>query len=178
MPILNLLYINANLSTPTVIDMWVHYEALTLNAGSDVAVVFRRIQTDYAHVLSDTQLHRSMLLQSPPRTALTALSAEIQNSFRSQWLSEYKTLEDKVKAFSKKHIVPNRRYLPQGRKLRNMICVSELDDRRGYFQYRRQLLESSDGAVIAVAVWEIQAVDPYEDGVSLRRIFGIPMNAL
>jgi hypothetical protein len=39
-----------------------------------------------------------------------------------------------------------------------MICLSELDEKRGYFQYRRQLLESAGGDVVAVAVWEIQAI--------------------
>jgi hypothetical protein len=39
-----------------------------------------------------------------------------------------------------------------------MIRLSELAENRGYFQYRRQLLESSGVAVIAAAVREIQAV--------------------
>jgi hypothetical protein len=80
-------------------------------------VVFRWIQTDHAHLLSDTQLHRVMLLQSPPKDALSALSAEVKKSFSSPWFSEHQTLDDKVKAFSGKHIAPNRRCLLQGRKL-------------------------------------------------------------
>lgn len=158
MPLLNLLYINANLLTPALVNMWIHYQALTLNAGWNVAVVSRRIQTDHAHVLSDVRLHRSMLLESLPHGTLAALSAEVQNSFRSQWLSQYETLEDKVKAFSDNHIAPNRHYLPHGQELKDMICVSDLAENRGYFQYRRQLLEPSGVAVIAAAVREIQAV--------------------
>jgi hypothetical protein len=146
------------------------------HAGSEVALVFRRIQTGHAHVLSDTPLHRDVLLQSPPHDTLAALSAEVQNSFRSQWLSEYGTLEDKVKVFSDKHIAVDRRYLPQGRKLRDMVCLSELDDRRGYFPYRRQLLESSGGAIVAVAVWEIQAIRSGGEwslaGQDLRHTYG------
>ena len=99
-----------------------------------------------------------MLLQSPLKDALSAQSAEIQNLFSSQSFSKHQTLDDKVKAFSDNHIASNRRYLPEGRKLRDMICLSELAENRGDSQYRRQLLESSGGAVIAIAVCEIQAV--------------------
>lgn len=45
-----------------------------------------------------------------------------------------------------------------------MICVSESDEKRGYIQYRRQLLDLSGGAVIAIAVWENQAIRSRQDG--------------
>lgn len=106
------------------------------------------------------------------------VSAEVQNSFFSQCHPEYRPLDDKVKAFSDKHIAPTRRYLPEGRTLRDMFRLSELADNRGYFQYRRQLLESSSGAVVWSLSGRSRQYDPCKDGVWLRRLFGIPMVAL